>query len=599
MHFGAKLQDGAVEFHLWAPKHLSMQLIYWADGEEHHCDMRRETTGWFSTTVQGMKCGDHYLYALEDGTRVADPASYFQPMGEEGPSEIIEPSRFRWTDTNWRGRPWEETILYEIHVGCFSETGDFDGVSRHLDHLKDLGVTALELMPIHEFTGQRNWGYDELFLYAPCSVYGRPEDLVRLVDACHARGLMIFLDVVFNHFGATEKSLKLCCPDFFHTELGTPWGAALAFDNALLRSYLIGAACSWICHYHVDGLRLDAVHAIESVPGGRRFLRDLSRAVRNVDTERHIHLVLENDGNEAHWLPALPRSPRIVERREHSDYDAQWNDDFHHAAHVLATGESDGYYIDYTNDPFGYLIKAVAEGFAYQGDPSIYRNGQRRGEFSADRDPCAFVNFLQNHDQVGNRAFGERLTLLAAQDTVRALHVVLLLCPQIPLLFMGEEWDAESPFLYFCDVSEPLASAVRDGRQSEFSRFCGYRHATLPDPCAKETYLSSRLNWNDLGLRGHRESLAFTKHLLVQRRQFLVPHLPIAKPGKVESRRQRAGHVVWELADGGQWHVLFGFSGSLEEFERPAGRPVVSFAFERESVTSWASVFLHVNSSRG
>lgn len=596
MHFGARLIDKGVEFNLWAPKHSSARLIHWLDGEERRCEMRRETDGQFSIVLDDASCGDCYLYELPDGTLVADPASRYQPMGENGPSEVVHPSAFQWTDGDWIGLPWKETVFYEIHVGCFSDSGDFLGVSRHLDYLQSLGITALELMPIQEFTGDRNWGYDGLFPYSPSSVYGRPEHLAALVDDCHAHGLMVFLDVVYNHFGATERSLKLCSPDFFHSEINTPWGSALAFDNELLRAYLIDSACSWIRDYHVDGLRLDAVHAIQSVPGGGDFLSELSRVVRCVDSNRHIHLVLENDFNEASWLPSLSSASTSETEHKRCNYDAQWNDDFHHAAHALATGESDGYYVDYSEEPFGYLIKTLTEGFAYQGEPSVYREGRQRGECSADRDPSAFVNFLQNHDQVGNRAFGERLASLATWGVIRVLHAVLLLSPQVPLLFMGEEWDAESPFFYFCDVPEPLASAVRSGRQSEFAHFDRYRELALPDPCEMGTYLKSHLNWNDLESRFHQEAVEFTKYLLNQRRKCLTPRLPIVTRATLEARKGRAAHLVWELSDGGFWHLLFGFTGSLEDFQRPSGTCVVSLNHGAGQNSSWLSVFSCVGS---
>ena len=442
-------------------------------------------------------------------------------------SEVIDPSAYAWRDERWHGRPWAEAVIYELHVGTFSPEGTFAGVERRLDYLRDLGVTAIELMPIADFPGKRNWGYDGVLPYAPDAAYGRPEDLKRLVDAAHERGLMMFLDVVYNHFGPEGNYLNAYACEFFTERHKTDWGAAINFDGAAsraVRDFFIHNALYWLEEYHFDGLRFDAVHAIvdDSQP---HILVELAEAVRaGPAADRHIHLVLENDRNEARYL-------RYTDDGKPRHYNAQWNDDFHHAFHVLLTGEKDGYYSDYADPVTRHLGRCLAEGFAYQGEPSPFRDGKPRGEPSAELPPAAFVTFLQNHDQIGNRALGERLGALTRPERLRAATVAWLLAPARPMLFMGEEFAASSPFLFFCDFGPELAQAVTNGRRREFARFEQFSsremQERIPDPNHPDTFERSRLDWQSLeGSRTRDVARALPRPSSRCVRKHIVPRLP-------------------------------------------------------------------------
>ncbi|MBY0396522.1 MAG: malto-oligosyltrehalose trehalohydrolase, partial [Thermoleophilia bacterium] len=396
-------------------------------------------------------------------------------------------------DAAWRGRPWHETVLYELHLGTFTPEGTFRAAIDKLDHLVDLGVTAVELMPVSDFPGRWNWGYDGVLPFAPDSAYGRPEDLKALVDAAHERGLMVFLDVVYNHFGPEGNYLGAYARSFFTDRHHTPWGEAINVDgpdSPVVRDFFIHNALYWIEEFHLDGLRFDAVHAIPD-DSDKPFLEELAERVAALTGgRRHVHLVLENDDNAARFLERDGTGPRW--------FTAQWNDDLHHALHAAASGEAGGYYADYAGDP-AKLARALAEGFAFPGDPSAYRAGEPRGEPSAHLPATAFVGFLQNHDQIGNRALGERITAIAPPEAVRAATAISLLGPQIPLLFMGEEWAAPQPFPFFADFGGDLADAVRDGRRAEFAGFPAFQDPAsrdrIPDPAAEATVRSATLDW--------------------------------------------------------------------------------------------------------
>ena len=447
MPFGAETRpNGAVLFRLWAPAQQRVLLII--EGLDDALPMKALAEGWHEIETDAAAPGTQYRFELADGMRVPDPASRHQPQDVHGPSEVIDPATYEWQDGSWKGRPWHEAVLYELHVGTFTAEGTFRASIAHLDHLVDLGVTAIELMPIGDFPGKRNWGYDGVLLFAPDASYGRPEGLKALVDAAHARGLMIFLDVVYNHFGPDGNYLPTYAPQVFTDRHKTPWGAAINYDgpnSRPVRELVIHNALYWLEEFHLDGLRLDAIHAIiDDSP--KHLLTELAERVRHaVGTERHVHLVLENEENEAHWLARAPdgRTPA---------YTAQWNDDVHHGLHTAATGEQAGYYAEYRGDT-KKLARALAEGFCFQGEMMEYR-GDARGEPSAHLPASAFVAFIQNHDQVGNRAFGDRLTATTPAEAVRAVAAVYLLAPQIPMLFMGEEWAAAQPFPFFCDFAE-------------------------------------------------------------------------------------------------------------------------------------------------
>ncbi|MBL8541728.1 MAG: malto-oligosyltrehalose trehalohydrolase, partial [Betaproteobacteria bacterium] len=472
MPFGCELlPSGGARFRLWAPGARAVALRLHAAGEQpQEAAAAALGQGWFEAERGRARAGDRYQFVIDGDLAVPDPAARWNPEDVHGASAIVDPLAFDWQDTAWRGRPWHEVVLYEVHVGTFSPEGTFAGVEQRLDHLVALGVTAIEIMPVADFPGARDWGYDGALLFSPDAAYGTPDDLKRLVQAAHARRLMVFLDVVYNHFGPEGNYLYVYARQFFTERHHTPWGGAIDFEgpaSRTVRDFYVHNALYWIEEFHIDGLRLDAVHAIYDA-SRPDILVEIAAAVRaGPGADRHVHLVLENDDNAARYLC------RGGERD--GCYDAQWNDDIHHALHVLLTGESEGYYADYADDPLAHLGRCLAEGFAYQGERSPYREGQPRGEPSAGLPATAFVSFLQNHDQIGNRAFGERLAALAAPERLAAAVAVVLLAPSPPLLFMGEEWGSTQPFLFFCDFEPTLAPQVTAGRRREFERFPRFR----------------------------------------------------------------------------------------------------------------------------
>jgi 1,4-alpha-glucan branching enzyme/maltooligosyltrehalose trehalohydrolase len=557
MPFGAELDDGGrVRFQLWAPSARSVALRLEAPGPEHEIPMGAEAEGWFRTEVSDAGPGFRYRFRIDEDFLVPDPASRSQPEGVHGASEVIDPCAFHWQDAAWHGRAWEEAVLYELHVGTFTARGDFAGVAERLDHLVDLGVTAVELMPVAECPGEFNWGYDGVYPFAPEQCYGRPEDFKALVEAAHARGLMLLLDVVYNHFGPEGNYLPRYAEPFFTKRRRTPWGAAIDFEgehSRTVRDFFIHNALYWLEEYNLDGLRLDAVHAIHDA-SRPDILTELAEAVDERLEHRQVHLILENDRNEAR---RLERDAQGATRL----FSAQWNDDIHHALHVLLTGERAGYYVDYADHPIRHLGRCLAAGFAYQGDSSGFRNGAPRGEPSAHLPPAAFVSFLQNHDQVGNRAFGERIVSLADPEAVRAALAVLLLAPSPPLLFMGEEWGCEQPFPFFGHFGRTLAARVREGRRQEFARFPEFRDEAarerIPDPGARETFESAALRWDDLGLPRHRKWLAYYRRLLETRHREITPRLAAA-PGRAAEFAEigEAGlQGSWRLRDGVCLHL--------------------------------------------
>ena len=532
---GAALEPGGVRFRLWAPGCDTVSVRLEAD--DRLLSMQRQPDGHHELFVDGLGVGTLYRYQLPDGMRVPDPASRFQPQDVHGPSEVTDPAAHRWT-ADWKGRDWDDVVLYELHVGAFTPEGTFRAAIGKLDHLAELGVTAIEIMPIADFPGGRNWGYDGVLFYAPDSSYGRPDDLKALVDAAHAHGIAVLLDVVYNHFGPDGNYLPVYAPPFFTDRHETPWGAAINYDGrhaAPVREFVIGNALYWIAEFHLDGLRFDAVHAIID-DGDRHLLDELAERVRT-SVDRPLHLLLENEDNDPTRLARRGRSP--------VHYTAQWNDDMHHVLHVAATNERTGYYADYQGDT-ALLGRALAEGFGYQGQMMPYR-GSARGEPSAHLPPGAFVAFIQNHDQVGNRAFGERLGTIASPEAMRALAATYLLLPQAPMIFMGEEWGARQPFPFFCDFSGDLAEAVRKGRREEFARFPEFQDPAqrdrIPDPLAEATFRSAKLDWQAIDAT----HLAHYRALIAARRQHVVPLLPeIAGGGQATVVADSAVSVSWQ-----------------------------------------------------
>lgn len=553
MPFGTQVERDGTRFRVWAPDCERVGLRLEGPGPALEIPLPSNGDGWFEVVTADAEPGTRYRYRIDGAAAVPDPASRFQPDDVHGASEVVDPLAYRWRMPDWRGRPWEEAALYELHVGAFTPEGTFAGVETRLDDLVELGVTAIELMPVADFPGRRDWGYDGTYLFAPDSEYGRPEDLKRLIDAAHARGLMVLLDVVYNHFGPEGNYLHvLARSHFFHEKRHTPWGAAINFDSpgsGPVRRFFVDNVLYWLQEYRLDGLRFDAVDRIDD-RSSRHILDEIAETVHaEIGQGRHVHLVLENDRNEASRLERTSSGrPRT--------YTAQWNDDIHHALHVTLTGESGGYYLDYADDPTGRLARCLAEGFAYQGEPSAFRGGDHRGQESVALPPDAFVAFLQNHDQIGNRAFGERIDQIAPSDAVWAARAIVLLAPAPPLLFMGEEWASGQPFLFFCDFGEELQDAVRDGRRREFASFPEFAdpkaRERIPDPNALETFEASRLDWDARHRAPHAGTLARCAELLAIRHREIVPRLAGTRgnAGRFERWSERGITVRWTLGDG-------------------------------------------------
>jgi len=560
--FGAELTGAGATFRLWAPAARRVELLL---GTPH--PMRMLPGGWHEIAVADARAGTLYKFRIDGSLNVPDPASAFQPSDVAGPSEVIDHEHHVWQAADWRGRPWHDTVLLELHVGTFTPAGSFRGAIEKLDHLVETGVTAIELMPIADFSGRRNWGYDGVLLYAPDSSYGRPEDLKALIDEAHLRGLMVFLDVVYNHFGPEGNYLSRYAPDFF-LPAHTPWGQAIDYRVPEVRAFAIDNALHWLGRYRFDGLRLDAVHAIPE-PGQSLLLNELSLAVGILAAAsgRSIHLVLENDDNRVSLLDPGRNPP-------HGKYRAQWNDDYHHAWHVLLTGERTGYYQDYAPDPRPHLARVLSSGFAYQGEPSAHRAGRSRGEASGGLPPTAFVDFLQNHDQIGNRPLGDRLTKQADEAAISAALAVMLLAPMPPLMFMGEEWGCTQPFPFFCDFHGDLAQAVRKGRREEFKSAYAVLGDEIPDPLAEDTFRSAILDWEARATPTGQRRLTLVRDLLMTRRKMIVPRLARAAFGSAHWDDHVLG-ADWWLGDGSRLLLLANLSDAKSRSpQMPAGTPI-------------------------
>jgi maltooligosyltrehalose trehalohydrolase len=580
--FGARLTADGATFRFWAPAAKRVDVLL----DKSHA-LARGVDGWFSADIAGVKAGARYKFRIDDEIDVPDPASAFQPDDISGPSEVIDHGAYRWRATGWRGRPWQETVLLESHVGTFTPEGTYRAMIDKLDHLAATGITALELMPLADFAGSRNWGYDGVLWYAPDSAYGRPDDLKTLIDEAHLRGLMVFLDVVYNHFGPEGNYLGRYASTFF-TEAQTPWGSAIDYRVREVRAFAVENALYWLREYRFDGLRLDAVHAI-SEPGEISMLHDLSRAVGNLasETGRHIHLVLENDDNAASLLDVGEDPPQ-------GKYRAQWNDDYHHAWHVLLTGETQGYYGDYTKSPLRDIARALASGFVYQGEASAHRDGQLRGEPSGALAPTAFVNFLQNHDQIGNRALGDRLESIAKPKAIEAALAITLLAPMIPMLFMGEEWGSKAPFPFFCDFEGDLAEAVRQGRRKEFSGAYAKYGDEIPDPLDQSTFQSAVLDWESRNDATGSRRLKLVQDLLAIRRREVIPRLAGAAFGKTDATGDGLLTASWRMGDGTTLSLLANLSDRDIPRRDGEGKGTLIWGTElKESIPPW-SVFSRI-----
>ncbi len=543
-HWGARLGEaGEARFRLWAPAQEALTLRL----GDRDLAMPQIGDGWFEL-VADAQADTQYGFVLPDGAFVPDPASCAQAGDVHGPSVLVDHQAYSWRNRNWRGRPWREAVLYELHVGTFTPEGTFAAAIERLPHLAQLGVTAIELMPIAQFSGNRGWGYDGVLLYAPHRAYGSPEELKRLVDQAHGLGLMVKLDVVYNHFGPEGNYLPSYAPDFFHKERHTPWGNAIAYERLPVRQYFTENALYWLDEFRFDGLRLDAADHIRDATEPE-ILIEIAERVRAEFPDRHVHLATEDNRNVTYLHE---RVDGMVRR-----HTAEWNDDLHNAAHVVLTDETEGYYEDFADKPLAHVARALAEGFAYQGEASRFDNGTPRGKPSGHMPATVFIDFLQNHDQIGNRAFGDRLTTLADPEKLRAMTAVLLLSPHIPLLFMGEEWGETRPFMFFTDYQGELADAVRKGRRAEFAKFEAFAdredRAAIPDPNELATFENSKLDWNAAQAEPGMEWTRFYRQLLAIRHEHVVPLLDDAKGpnGRVLMADENAFAIDWQF-DGGK-----------------------------------------------
>lgn len=545
MPFGATLDAGLAQFRLWAPAAGKVELLIHEASGQRALPAISQARGWFSTECSDVAAGCRYQWRIDGAMVVPDPASRSNPQGPHGPSVLIDPLAFEWNpqDDAWTGRPWHEAVFYQVHIGSFTRAGSYAAAAAELPRLADMGITAIQLMPLADFPGRFGWGYDGVLPFAPYHGYGTPDDLKALVQAAHRLGLMVFGDVVYNHFGPDGNYLSTYAPHFFSSRHRTAWGAAINYDGDdadIVRDFVVHNALYWLQEYRFDGLRLDAVHAMrdDSRPD---ILQELSQRVRAACTGRQVHLVLENDSNDARRL-GPPGMPGL--------YEGQWNGDVHHCLHVLLTGEQDGYYAEY-DQPLAQLGQALAHGFAREGGPHNVEGAPPRRAAQGQAPLLGMLNFLQNHDQIGNRAFGERLSALTDPAALELASAIVLLAPSIPLLFMGEPEGSDAPFLYFADWSGSLREAVREGRRREFAHFERYaqpaRDNRLPDPCSSETFARCHLPvTSPAAQRGSLQA-----ELLRLRAQELWPALPRLLDGGHDARQSRTVlQVAWRF---GAW----------------------------------------------
>jgi maltooligosyltrehalose trehalohydrolase len=557
--YGPQIVDNGVSFNVWAPSAKTVELMEVGQPPRR---MSCDDDGWHQAFSPTAHPGSRYQFRINGELVVPDPASYFQPDDVSEPSEVINVAAVCDADP-YLGRPWAEVVIYELHVGTFSEEGTYVGVEKRLDYLRELGITAIELMPLNDVPGRYNWGYDGVLLNAPNARYGRPEDLKRFIRAAHHRDMMVYLDVVYNHFGPQLNYLHSYAENFFTDRHSTGWGPAVNLegeDGAFVREFLISNALMWLRDYGFDGLRLDAAHALKD-DSATHFLVELAQTVRSQLPGRHVHLMLENEANQPHLLERTEGQAKL--------YDAQWDDDFHNALHVLLTGESEGYYGAFADKPLEHLARSLTEGFAYQGEVFPPHN-KPRGQPSGHLPPEATIFFAQNHDQVGNRALGERMAKLIGREKLNQVMVMLLLSPHIPMLFMGEESAAQTPFLFFADWKGEAANLTREGRRKEFAHFEAFSSPELremiPDPCAEATFMASKLDWNVLDHSPIcREFRVLTQQLLRIRRDKVVP---LIQNGVVSAKAELLGasevkggiDVQWQTGRGEVLQIITNFS---------------------------------------
>jgi maltooligosyltrehalose trehalohydrolase len=531
---GAVPEEHGARFQVWAPLAQSIELVLEKPAFAPRVFLRKNSDGTFSGFVPAVRAGDRYRFRVDGRGPFPDPASRYQPQGVHGPSEVIDPNRFPWSDAAWRGVDLDGLVLYELHVGTFTQTGTFSGVTERLGYLAELGVTAVELMPTAQFAGRRNWGYDGVHPFAPANCYGRPDDLRRLVDSAHALGLAVILDVVYNHLGPDGNYLAAFSPYYFSRRHQTLWGPALNFDDLhheKVREFFIENALHWLCEYHCDGLRLDATHAIVD-DSSRHFLGELVERVHESVTDRQVLLIAEDHRNLAVMVkPAAAGGWGL---------DAVWADDFHHQVRRLLAGDHEGYYRDYSGTVED-LAATIQRGWYYCGQKSVHF-GAPRGTDPTGISPPHFVYCIQNHDQIGNRALGERLNHQIDLSAYRAASALLLCSPATPLLFMGQEWAASTPFLYFTDHHSELGERVTQGRREEFRHFAAFSdpqaRTKIPDPQAESTFIKCRLDWSECEREPHAGVFRLYRSLLALRQ---------TKPAL---RFASADNVIVEALDG-------------------------------------------------
>ncbi|HBN6064430.1 malto-oligosyltrehalose trehalohydrolase [Enterobacter cloacae] len=563
----------------WGAEFISSDVVrfrVWAEGQqqltlrlaERDLPMTAVGNGWFQIDVPGVTHGTEYQFVLQDGMAVPDPASRAQKGDVNGPSVVIDPGRYQPINPDWAGRPWEETVIYELHIGAFTPQGTFRAAIDKLPYLAELGITQLEVMPVSQFGGSRGWGYDGVLLYAPHSAYGTPEDFHAFIDAAHGLGLSVVLDIVLNHFGPEGNYLPLLSPAFFDAQRMTPWGNGIAYEREPVRHYILDAPLFWLTEYRLDGLRFDAIDQIKDT-ASKHILQQIAETIHEALPDRHIHLTTEDSRNVIFLHPRDEKGATPL-------FTAEWNDDFHNAAHVFATGETHAYYQDFAFEPEKKFARALAEGFVYQGEVSL-QTGHSRGVECHTQPPTFFVDFIQNHDQTGNRAQGERLITLAGADKTRVLLAALLLSPHIPLLFMGEEYGETNPFLFFTDFHGDLAKAVREGRAKEFTGHSGH-DGDVPDPNDEQTFARSKLDWHNVTTAQGKSWLRFTRSLLVLRHRYLVPLL---RPGGTVE-----GKIVKTAP--GMVAVSWSFpTGTLSLALNIGNKPVDVPALAGETLFSW------------
>jgi maltooligosyltrehalose trehalohydrolase len=558
------LPDARVRFRVWGPRCKAVAVQVVGPTSRGPEEMAPSAGGWFEITLEGLGPGARYVYVLDGERERPDPASRALPEGVHGPSEVVDTAAFPWTDASWRGLALGDMVIYELHVGTFVPAGTFDGMIPRLERLRDLGVNTLELMPVASFPGARNWGYDGVGLFAPQRTYGGPAGLSRLVDACHASGLAVMLDVVYNHLGCEGNYLAEFGP-YFTDRYRTPWGPAVNYDGEDargVREFIIANALYWIREYHIDGLRLDAVHGIfDASPA--HILCELNQAVQRLARRlgRHVPVVAESDLNDRRVIAPL--------RRGGYGLAGQWSDDFHHCLHALLTGERHGYYVDFGS--VMHLAKAYTDGFVYDGQHSVFRGG-RHGTPTRDIPGERFVVFDQNHDQVGNRARGERLSGLVSLEALKLAATAALLSPSVPLLFMGEEYGEQAPFLFFTDFGDPaLRAAVVRGRRKEFTAF-GWM-GEVPDPQDPGTFQRSRLDWNLQAREPHCRLREYYRALLSLRRSFPVLGAGGKRRLEVKALDERTLSILRRRQDGTSALLLLHFTreGGTIRLKIPAG----------------------------